>query len=98
MVACVTCIPADSVSCLKSSAVNTVPLSVKMCFGTYACFMKIDKSALTTDSVSGLHIGTANKYRVKTSTAVRMCVNPFDAGKGPFKSISNMSSGPSQGS
>ena len=44
-----------------TSDVNAEPLSVIMCFGTYACFVKMSSRALTTDFVSGLRIGIANR-------------------------------------
>ena len=48
-------------SCWNSSVVNTDPLSVRICVGTYACLANTDRRALTTDGVAGLRSGTANK-------------------------------------
>ena len=53
--------PMALVSCWNSSAVNTDPLSVRICVGTYACLANTDSRALTTDGVSGFLSGTANK-------------------------------------
>ena len=90
--------PMALVSCWNSSAVNTDPLSVRICVGTYACLANIDSRALTTDGASGFRSGTANKQRETTSIAVRICVNPFDAGSGPTMSTSIRSVGPLHGS
>ena len=48
------------ISSVMSCEVNAVPLSVRSCLGTYACWVKIWNSARTTEVVSGLHSGTAN--------------------------------------
>ena len=74
MVACDIWIPAALVSCSNSSPVETELLSVEMCDGAYACLVKTDSNVLTTDVVSGLLRGTANRYREKTFIAVSMCV------------------------
>ena len=66
MVACDISIPVALVSCPNSSAVKTDDLSIRMCVGTYACLVNTDSKALTTDSGSGLLMGTANRYLEKT--------------------------------
>ena len=65
--------PMVLVSCWNSSAVNTDPLSVRICVGTYACLANTHSRALTTDGVSGFRSGTANKQCENTSIAVRIC-------------------------
>ena len=67
IVACEMFMPVVSISCFMSSDVNTVPLSVSI------CFWKMDMSDLTTEVVSGLRSGTANRYREKMSIPGRMC-------------------------
>ena len=57
--------PALSISSVMTCDVKAEPLSVMMCFGTYACFVKMSNRASTTDFVSGLRIGMANRYRRK---------------------------------
>ena len=73
--------------------VNWVPLSVRIVMGMYVCFRNMSVRASTTVLAVTLRMGVANRYFVKTSIAVLMCVYPPAGVKGPTRSTWSMSPG-----
>ena len=90
---CLILLPACSITRCLTLAVKAVLLSARMVSGTYTCVVKIDIRPFTTDGSSGRLNGIANMYGERTSTAMRLCVEPLKGGSVPTKSVSMWSSG-----